>query len=220
MNEKIFERVKKLLELSASANEHEAALAYKRAQEIIAKYSLDMSRELKVETIVEKFYELKIKETMGLKEKLPFILDIVARPFGVHTLISARYEDGQKIPAIKLVGFETNVDIAAYTVDCILNQCLIDYRQGYSRERSIIFGHNFWTGVVHALSERFKQPEEQAPGLVVYDKVREYMEKYPMATVEGTNVIGHSGVSEGIQSGKNAQIRPGVRANNGGKLLK
>jgi hypothetical protein len=214
-DEKVIEKIKKLLELAASPNENEAQLAYRRAQDLMVKYCVSLrDTEEKPETIVQIPYELKIKKVSGLQDVLPFVALAVGKQFGVYVLV-------QKFDQpILLVGFPTNITVVAHALDCILNQCMIDFRKGFAEYRSVSFAPAFWKGVQSALKRRFEQKEVSETGLVVYDPVKKYMEQFKASRPWGSvDAASEAGAQAGFAAGTSAQIRPGVNANYGGKLL-
>ena len=214
----IFEKVKKLLELAASPNEHEARLAFLKAQELIAKHSLNMAENNNTEGIVEREYTLKIPPSSGFIETFPEIAHTISQPFGVYILVSFR---NRHIPyKIKLVGFPTNTQVAEYTIDCVLNQCFSDLSCGLQRKSLLGFAHNFWKGVSKALNLRFRVDSINEKGIIVYDRVKQYMDRFSSYNFLRTQVDGKSGLEEGLRSGESAQLRPGIVSTQSGKLLK
>lgn len=208
----IVERIKKLLALASSPVEAEATAAYKKAQALIAQYSVDLSQENKVEEIQEIPYTLKIKESPGLRDELPWIAHAVVMPFGVYIIMNRT--------GIKFVGFKTNLIVAEHALDCILAQCAIDHKIGYRKERSITFSPMFWKGVRESLEKRFGPKESNEVGLVVYDPIRNYMNRFQGVgyhSKTASNTL--SGREAGREAGTNAQIRPGVQTGNSGRLL-
>lgn len=165
----LFEKVKKLLELSASPNEHEAALAFQRAQAIIQKYSLNMGRP-DVKPSIEHL-KITAPKNPSLRKIFPYICQYVGRPYGVYVLVN---NDNN----VDLVGFPTNNKIAEYAILCIVNWGLIDYRAAYAKIRTISFGESFWQGFLEGVRKRFTITEEQKPGLIVYDPVANYMKQF------------------------------------------
>jgi hypothetical protein len=221
-DEKIIDKIKKLLELAASPNENEAKLAYNRAKDLMAKYSVSLAdTENRLQEILQEIYTVPPAVSPILYEHLPYIIMEISRPFGVFVLVfGAWYKRSDLSGGIKLVGFKTNIEVAKHAVDCILNQCIADYRAEYRKQRSVSFAPAFWKGVASALQDRFKQDESSETGLVVYDPVRQFMNKF----VASQHMMGGSNLDDAFNAGKqsatNAQIRPGVQSNFTGGLLK
>jgi hypothetical protein len=214
-DEKIIEKIKKLLELAASPVEAEARLAKKRAEELIAKYSIKLVEESdKPLEILHVPYELKIKNPpTGLREILAHLALAVGRQFGVYPLLN----DDRK--SFKLVGFETNIKLVDYAIDCVVNQGMADFRAGYAKARSMAFAPEFWQGFLLGLSEKFKSDNSQEQGLVVYDPVKDHMKQFGTATTTFTKSDLLEGQHAGRQSGANVQIRKGVDTSYQGRFL-
>lgn len=212
--ESLIEKVKKLLELSSSPNPHEAQLAFSRAQAMIAKYSLDLSQENKPEQITFAYYELKIKSA-GIKEYLHSIVDTIAKIFSCHSLrnvTSAR---------IRIFGYPTNLQIADYAIDSIINQLNSDLKEEAKKHRTISFSAAFWQSASEELSRKFVAQSKIGTGLVLYDKVKDYI--YQSCKIVPTDAVHGSTYSAGFSSGQDsarkAQIRSALSSNSGGKLL-
>ncbi len=76
---RIIDKIKKLLRLSTSPNEHEAALALQRAMEMMEKYSVDPG-----EVRDEEFHAKQFLTGTGYKEYEPYIVHIVSDFFHVR----------------------------------------------------------------------------------------------------------------------------------------
>jgi hypothetical protein len=213
-DEKIIEKIKKLLELAASPVEAEARLAKKRAEELIAKYSIKLVEESdKPLEILHVPYELKIKNPpTGLREILGHLALAVGQQFGVYVLVS-------KDRSIRLVGFETNIKLVDYAIDCVVNQGMADFRVGYAKARSMAFAPEFWQGFLLGVHEKFKSDNSQEQGLVVYDPVKDHMKQFQTATTTFTKSDLLEGQHAGRQSGSNVQIRKGVQTSFEGRFL-
>lgn len=217
-DEKIIEKIKKLLELAASPNENEARLAYNRAKDLMAKYSVDITAEdTKSKEIVELVYIPDFKSPNSLWDYMPQIALAIVKPFGVFVLMHNWANKNSR--KMKFVGFKTNIEVAEHAVDCIVNQCLADFRLKFAEERSMAFAPAFWSGVARALTARFAQSSVNETGLVVYDPVKKFMEKYKPAEFLGANSNAENAARAGFESGNSAQIRSGITTGNQGKLL-
>ena len=213
--EQQIDKIKKLLELSSSPNEHEATLAYAMAVKLMEKYCLsfvDLETEQEAKKIVQVIY-IPPKITSGLIDALPGLVMSIGPKFGVYCLVSKRYR------TISLVGFATNCEVVKHALDCIINQGLVDFRIGYSKERSISFGPSFWLGFREMIFRRFTTSNEESASkaMVVYDAVKEYMASFSTTTNwSEMNTQAQTGLMAGLESGANAQIRPGVQTVNTG----
>lgn len=222
MTDQIIAKIKRLLELSASPVPAEASLAFRKAQDLMAKYSIsaiELESETKSPEIVRREYSLKSKAPLGLMEFLPYIAQSIGKPFGVFILVKTIERK------ILLVGFPTNTELVDYAIDCVLNQCIVDYRREFAKMRSISFAPEFWRGVSDSLRSRFEpSPSASSEGngneVTVYDPVKKYMEQFTgTATWGGMGSDLAAARAAGSEAGKNATISRAVHAGNTGKLL-
>lgn len=104
----LFKKVKKLLKLAESANEHEAALAASRAADILEKYNLDMAgMDMEHDEIGENGVKLKSTKPAGWMESLLFT---VAATYFCSTIVHGK---GQ----YTIVGSKADIEVARYTFD-------------------------------------------------------------------------------------------------------
>ena len=209
-SEKVTEQIKKLLALASSPNEHEARLAMQRAQELMRRYSVSIIDD-PLEVIVEVPYVSKVK-SVGISKVLPEICYVISKVFDCSSLYFPL------LNKITIVGFKTNCLIVEHALDCILNQGIADFRQEYKMQRSLAFSEGFWVGFLDAIQRKFQQPNVEGEGLVIYDKVKEYLSKYKYGVFSAQRVNSF-GAERGRVSGANVSIRPGVQPSVGGKLL-
>jgi len=100
--DKLIDRVRKLLALSKSPNEHEAALAMEKAQYLLKEYNITLT-ELEVKTFVERKVEVKGK----LAKWQAHLASAVATGFDAKVyLIGTRY--------IVFVGTKVDAEVAQY----------------------------------------------------------------------------------------------------------
>lgn len=226
-NDTLVERVKKLLSLASSPNENEAKLAMQKAQELIAKYCIDLSDTNNVEDIIEEPYECPVKSP-ALQEHLPYISFTIAGIFSCTSLIkgSSFTQAILRSKQIFLVGYKTNILITKHALDSILNQLNAEFKRQYKIEKSIGFSTAFWLGARDQICKRFK-PEskvgKEGTGIVLYDKVKDYINtKYPnLGIYKGESHSNYKeGIAAGIKAGDEVSIRPGVQIGNQGKLLR
>ena len=214
----LISQIKKLLALAGSPNKHEAALAYNRAKELMARHCIASLGIDTPEEVIQAPYCTSIRST-GLVDNLPYIAVSVGKPFGVYVLMSTWRGKGNP-GYLNLVGFKTNIELVSYALDCILNQCLVDFKTEYKLRRSTAFGAGFWAGVTQAMSKRFAQVEEsQSEALVVYDPVKRFMDKFTgHADLKGGDST--FGQQAGFGAGMGAALNVGLSSGNQGNLLR
>lgn len=214
MHSKIISKIKKLLELANSPNEAEAKLAFSRAQELIQKYAVNITEDIK-EQVIEVEYIPPIKSPSA-RPFIPEIAFTIASMFGCISLVGNKRE-------ARLIGFPTNIEIATFAIDSILNQLNADCKEGIKKHRSLSFAAAFWDSAASTIRKRFTQHKEVGKGLILYDHARAFVdEKYPKLGKYSANLNSSSlhGLESGRISGNAAQIRHGVQSHERGNLLK
>jgi hypothetical protein len=83
-NEKILEKIQKLLNMSTSSNEHEAALALERVTELLEKYNLTMTEVKRAE--VGEVFVRSMHSVSIPKDFEAWLADLIAKAFGMVVL--------------------------------------------------------------------------------------------------------------------------------------
>ena len=224
--EAIIERIKKLLELTTSPNEHEAALAMNQAKRLMLRHSVayeDLNDEEFKQEIKEEIYYNEIFEKSGVRANLPAMLAIIPPIFGVQCLVrSKRSNNGfsaDRINEFALIGFPANIEITKFSLDSLLNQGMIDGKAAYKQFRTITFWPGFWSGFALGLNQKFSPKADEELGITVYDKVKQYVNNIAKSTMT-PDLIDGVAKSVGIESGLKAELRSGITQSNTGKLLR
>jgi len=217
-DEKIIEKIKKLLELTTSDNENEASHAMETAKRLMLKYSLNETNFLEtnsVPEIIESQYSSSYFQKPGLKESMPRILAVIAPIFGCQAFVRV---DISGFKSYHLLGFKTNIEITKFALDSLLAQGNIDARREYRKFRTVTFGLSFWRGFADGLKVKFAKEKSNEIGLELYDKVKEKLDSITTGTIDTAKEDGVARES-GFQSGISSQIRSGINTSNSGKLL-
>ena len=218
-DQKIIDRIKKLLELTTSPNEAEALLAMERAKQLMLKHSLNETDYLntsEVPEIIQEIYSTPYFQKPGVKEAFPRIISVIAPIFGCQgfTKLSGNFR------TYHLLGFKANIEITKFALDSLLAQGSIDARIQYRKFRTVTFGLSFWAGFADGLKNKFgpSGKENDEVGIILYDKVLDHLKSITNGAFYGEN---HSGVAResGFKSGMDASIRSGLTTSNSGKLL-
>jgi len=164
MNNKILEKIKKLLSLATSPNEHEAQSASKKAQALLLKHNLTMSELDYEESNYSK--EVFVEGRASVEDK--FINSILSKYFFV-TLVKSR-----KLGGVYILGEKTNVEIARYT-RAYLKQTFNSLFKAYRAESGCALNHrqSYFYGLHNGLAEKLEEQKksfEGEHGLVVVDK--------------------------------------------------
>lgn len=222
--EKLIETITKLLALATSSNENEARLAMSRAQELMAKYSIEITdagdaakRIIEIEYNAPPFSMLNDQpfRPISLIKVTPYIAAALSRIFGCYSMLYMA--KGQ----CSIMGFETNLEVCKFALDSVFNQAYIEYRKGYKTDRSITFAEAFWHSFSTQMQERFKETCIHSEGLVVYDAVKQKFEEMTggNSTSIHFNAYNAAGFNAGKETANNVELRKGVVATEGGKFL-
>ena len=119
--EKILDKVKKLLALANSANEHEALLAMERVREIYAKYNLEHTARAGEENFVHLVLTNGKKRMESWQQR---IVAILTDHFFVKVLMFRQFEakSQEHHHALEIIGTRENVLMAEYVYYFLINQ--------------------------------------------------------------------------------------------------
>lgn len=143
----LLDKIKKLLALSGSMNEHEAAQALRKANELIMKYNISLNSE-------NKFDEYEYKRIGGLKTKRTteeiLICNILKDFFLVEYIVVPSFDalDNKRVFALEIMGLRENLEMAEYVFCFLTNHCdllwqqykLINSARGITARKSYLIG--------------------------------------------------------------------------------
>ena len=117
----ILEKVKKLLSLAQSPNEHEALLAMQKVQELNAKYNIN---ELPEQDLDDHSYLIIYTGRKRLASYTKFICSILTSHYFVEVIFSDEYNAklGERYKTIELLGTQQNVEMAEYVYHFLVNK--------------------------------------------------------------------------------------------------
>jgi len=228
--EAIVDKIKKLLELTTSPNEHEAKLAMDQAKRLMAKYSVqftDLSEDEIKDSITREYYwNDNAFSKQGVFEQIPEIINTIAPIFGVQCLIYTRAQRKgyhiSKDRQFELIGFPANITVAKFALDSILAQGILEARAKYKQYRTVTFGMSFWSGFKIGLYEKFgtQSNHTEETGLAVYDKVRAFVKSLSTGTLNENTSFDGVAYTSGYNAGLEAELRKGLESSgSNGKLL-
>lgn len=178
------EKIKKLLALSASSNEHEAKAALLKAQALMKEFNIEETELIaKDRSVLEKEFSFSFS-----KRRDPWMFSLcntVADNFKCKAIFSRR----DRTYTAKMAGFSEDADAAliilAYAYDCIQSNITAlkqEYKSVYSnREIKQItdgYGVGFAKGLAIAFEKQKKEDESLALVLVTPMEVRDYIKQY------------------------------------------
>lgn len=191
-DENLIEKVKKLMALATSPNEHEASVAAQKAQELIAKYNIDQQL---LNSRLEYQWQVLVEEPyLRLHQK--FIWPILREYFFVKTLLeyvpTGEYTAaGQRKTKVKLkiLGTPTNVIIADYVFNYLAetyqNLFLEHKRTNKLGERARQpFYHGLSEGVKYKLEEARKAAEESMANKVMSERSISHTEAMALVVIK------------------------------------
>lgn len=225
----VVSKVQKLLALSNSANEHEAALAASRARDLLSKYNLDMAECLAREEEID----LKAVEEQIKDKEVAWAGNLfggVARIFDCHPIRGGGL--------FRFVGMTADVQTAVYTYQFLCREIerlgtqampmLKAQNRGESPRR---LGSSYRMGMVSRIlrdmreqSPKRKAEQEGCTALVVIKKagIQDYInDAYPnLRRGRPTRSYVSNGAYErGYADGANVSVRPGVGAGSGQRRI-
>ncbi len=112
MKKKIIEKIRKLLALSTSPNENEAAIAIRKAQEMLRQYELTMADVLEVSEDNVRETMVPIKPSSRIPKWIQWMVSAITEILEVRAYGSWKLVNGKSIHCYYWVGFEVDVALA------------------------------------------------------------------------------------------------------------
>lgn len=183
------EKIRKLLALAESPNEHEAKAALLKARQLMAEHKIAEAELKDVEK--QEVKDIRTDITCS-KRRNPWIIHLSAVIGENYCCKGYRNHGyGEQMQVIGFIGLEDDVEICVavfkYAVDCILseikriekeNQC---YYRNYVKKLCDSYGYGFSVGIAAAFEEQ-QEANESDWGLVLV---------MPPEVVEATQHLGH-----------------------------
>lgn len=152
-NEKILERIKKLLQLAQSSNSHEAELATLKANELLLRHNLDQLKEPKKETI----YLDRILQRSKKDAKIQAINEILK-----HFIVKIVFSHGKGTMCLEVSGSLTNVKLARYVGEFLDRE--LDHMWKSAQKDHGLYGlrakNSFFYGVAKGFDQKMKKSKE------------------------------------------------------------
>ncbi|ODR86727.1 DUF2786 domain-containing protein [Shewanella xiamenensis] len=127
-NEKVLERLKKLLALAKSNNPHEAALALQRAQKLMLENNISQN-DLALSDVDESISNYWPTGSVNPPRYMLGLLNIINAAFGVESIIHSGFN------SVGFFGNKNRVELASYTWGVLARQ-LIMARKNYIRQQN------------------------------------------------------------------------------------
>lgn len=163
---KIIEKIRKLLRLSCSRNEHEAAAAAAKAQELLSKYNLSMDSSSSPNNPTELRASRAFKKTRQRLETWAFSL-----ASGVSRAFDCKYYHDPDVGETAFVGCEPDPTIASWTYGYLYKTLLAlasSYLRGPARrlrstKSKATARHSYLLGAVLVISQRLEVQKRVTP---------------------------------------------------------
>jgi hypothetical protein len=216
MENKILEKIKKLLSLATSSNEHEAQLASSKATELLTKYNLDMQS---INFAEAEYVETNVFDGSRRKGEHKFICSILDKHFNVKVITITR-RGGVKVV---MVGDKTNVEVASYVFSFLENsfkQLFTQYRKSTGAPASARQPYYFglYKGFCTQMEEAKTRAEQERGLMLVPDAAlaKHLREQHPGLKTTSSSV--KTGNAEAVNAGKEAghalRVARGVQSRN------
>jgi len=165
-SEKLLDKVRKLLSLATSSNEHEALLAMNKVRELYAKYNLEQVEEDARFQFAHIVISHGKKRIEAHQEK---IVGILVGHFFVRVLMLYQFDakSGERHRAIEIVGTRENALMAEYVYHFLLQQTDYWVREAVKLRQSPISRperKSFRLGLLEGFADRLRRSErDEAP---------------------------------------------------------
>lgn len=214
VNEKIIERVKKLLSLANSNNVNESESAMLKAQELMAKYKLsikDIDVKEKNNEVVDIISDFEYTIRSQWKGTVALV---IGENFGCHVYANVVYKNGRKNRLkVCFIGEEENVEIVKIVYEYALKVCderiskiQKDYKKKGLSTTGIpqSYGIGFATGLKAKYSEQLKANQDWGLVVVKSKDVIEYTKNKKLSKSNArTRYRENEHYSSGYTDGKN-----------------
>lgn len=223
MDAKIISKIEKLLNLSKSSNEHEAALALQRAQKLMQEHNIDGA-----DILLSKFSDVEVKEIVGAELIEPWVnalINLVCDSFGVDVVRTYhRAEFGKNgFNMLTLFGDKQRVLLAKYCYEVLAAQ-LKEARKNFNKSLPTDMKHKWkhsdsfcfgWVKAIESKVEKFALCEQEV------ELMKEYGNSlFPVVVQKKaqTFTLQGSAYHAGLEEGENVQLHHAVNGASQGRI--
>ena len=214
-------RIKELLALAGSPNEHEAATAMRLAQKYLLKYNLDFD-----DLPGERDYDfLYLGDCASRVQEYQYVLsNILQEYFFVLAIWTYSYDPRRDKPGkrLQLCGTKQNLEIASYVYDYVMGAAapLWEAHKAATATKKKRRGTRlqYLAGLLQGLKQKLERQKgtlEREQGLIWVGDTRlseYYRHQNPrIRNVSGSGVARSRGYADGMRDGRKLNIRRGVR---------
>ncbi len=233
MNADLLKKVKKLLALAGSCNEHEARLATEKAQALMLRHNLNMQS---LESISDFEIHAAGNSERSISRESGYIMGILTKHFFVRCFYDSEFigftrtgkRQYRKIS--KIVGTPENVEVAKYVYEFLLQtyrRLWKDFSKTHSN-KLIAAKNSFFFGVTEGIKETLAASESKIcteMGLVIVPdtKIKSWMSDKLNLKSRSLGRLSSDGTAQaaGKELGKNVKISRALNSDssNNGRLL-
>lgn len=161
-DEKLLQKVEKLLALAQSTNEHEALLAMQRVRELYTRHNLDRLRSNRSGNMDSMII---CRQRKKVESHEAMIYSILNESFFVKVIHTSLFDAKacQKYKAVELLGSRENLLMAEYVFYFLLQQCETLWREHKKITRlDGRYRRSYQLGILHGFSEKLAAQPVQA----------------------------------------------------------
>ncbi len=159
--DKMMVRIKKLMSLAQSRNQHEAEAAMTKAHELVDKYNMDLIRLEEGRNFVSVFLGKPMLRRFREEHRLAYLL---GEFYYVYVLWVSTYvmDKGKMGRVLEISGTEKNVKIASYVYDFV-NRFIESQWREYNKKKGLnrYRRTDFALGVLEGFEQKLKSQSEQ-----------------------------------------------------------
>jgi hypothetical protein len=212
VSEKVLEKVKKLLQLAQSSNEHEAELATLKANALLLRHNLDHLQDPGETIYLQKLLHQKRKDS-----KMAAIYDILK-----HFIVKVVISHGRGTCCLEVSGSLTNVKLASYVAE-FLNQ-EFDHLWESARKEHGLQGlrakNSFFVGIARGFNDKMEKskaqfsPEDHKALIKVEKELHSRIHEIygRLGTSRSGAQTDYEASQLGFQKGKGLTIRQGIES--------
>ncbi len=223
--QRIIAKVKKLLSLASSSNQHESEVATLKANQLLRDYNLS---KLTLEQRNEPTYLKRVLEAPKRNAKLQAIYEILTT---FH--VSVVFNQGRGKCALEICGDRTNVELADYVAAFLDQELERSWKEAKRADGSLtgaLAKNSFFRGLAKGYLQKHAKLSESATSslsngrsviLLRQDLERHSARAYPrISKVSSRQTREHqSSHQRGMKAGSNLSIRPGLKNSSGATKL-
>ncbi len=222
---KLIERIKRLLALSKSPNEHEAAAAMSKAQKLMRELSIT-EEDLELTDFATEYTDMiLVKSGHRMPAYVCYMASLVESAFGVKCLFS----DGQCNKEIIFVGTKSKTKICVYTwtvLARILKTKMAEYKFSIthlkcSPGKKVALAEEYCEGWVRGVRQNIVPDTVSQKESELTKKLVKMKFNPKEADLRGSGAFGaeaNDAYSQGVLAGKNTRLHQGMQADKRGAL--